>query len=97
MSFVKIVKAANRVMKSVTQFIEKELGLIVNAEKSIISRPGNIKFLGFGFYYDAHTQKYRPRVHQESVHKFQRKLKQLTKRNQGISLNNRIIKLKQVI
>src|SRR5699024_5322483 len=90
-------KAANPVMKSVTHFIEKKLGLIVNAEKSRISRPGNIKFLGFGFYYVAHTKKYRPRVHQESVHKFQRKLKQLTKRNQGISLNNRIKKSKQVI
>src|SRR5699024_12199105 len=64
--FVKSEKAANRVMKSVTHFIEKKLGLIVNAEKSRISRPGNIKFLGFGFYYDAHTKKYRPRVHQES-------------------------------
>src|SRR5690625_960104 len=95
--FVKSKKAANRVMKSVTHFIEKKLGLIVNAEKSRISRPGNIKFIGFGFDYDAHKKKDRPRVHQESVHKFQRKLKQLTKRNQGISLNNRIIKLKQVI
>lgn len=95
--FVKSGKAANRVMKSITNFIEKKLGLIVNAEKSRISRPGNTKFLGFGFYYDTHTKKYQPRAHQDSVRKFQRKLKQLTKRNQGISLNNRIMKLRQVI
>src|SRR5699024_12845741 len=95
--FVKSEKAAKRVMKSVTHFIEKKLGLIVNAEKSRISRPGNIKFLGCGFYYDAHTKKYRPRVHQESVHKSTKKYRQLTKRNEGMSLNNRIIKLKQVI
>ncbi|WP_246234557.1 group II intron reverse transcriptase/maturase [Bacillus aquiflavi] len=95
--FVKSEKAANRVMKSITNFIEKKLGLIVNAEKSRISRPGNTKFLGFGFYYDTHTKKYQPRAHQDSVRKFQRKLKQLTKRNQGISLNNRIMKLRQVI
>ncbi|WP_262421910.1 RNA-dependent RNA polymerase family protein [Bacillus aquiflavi] len=54
--FVKSEKAANRVMKSITNFIEKKLGLIVNAEKSRISRPGNTKFLGFGFYYDTHTK-----------------------------------------
>lgn len=84
-------------MKSITNFIEKKLGLIVNAEKSRRSRPGNTKFLGFGFYYDTHTKKYQPRAHQDSVRKFQRKLKQLTKRNQGISLNNRIMKLRQVI
>src|SRR5699024_6013968 len=95
--FVKSEKAANRVMKSVTNFIEKKLGLIVNADKSRISRPRDTKFLGFGFYYDVHTKKYQPRAHQDSVQKCQRKLKQLTTRNQGISLTNRIVKLKQVI
>jgi len=95
--FVKSKKAANRVMTSVMNFIEKKLGLMVNAEKSRISRPRNIKFLGFGFYYDTHKRKYQPRPHQESLQKFQRKIKQLTKRNQSISLDTRIAKLKQVI
>lgn len=36
---------------------------------------------------------YRPKPHLKSLQKFQRKLKQLTKRSQNISLNNR---LKQV-
>ncbi|WP_438822750.1 hypothetical protein [Oceanobacillus alkalisoli] len=40
-------------LASITTFIEKKLGLIVNAEKSRISRPSNTKFLGFGFYYDS--------------------------------------------
>src|SRR5699024_2810411 len=83
--------------QSVTNYIEKKLGVIVNAEKSRISRPTDTKFLGFGFYYDTHTKKFQPRAHQDSVQKFQRGLKQLTKRNQGISLNKRITKLKQVI
>lgn len=95
--FVKSEKAANRVMKSVTNFIEKKLGLIVNAEKSRISRPINTKFLGFGFYFDTYAGKYQPRAHQDSILKFQRRLKQLTKRNHGISLTNRIVKLKQTI
>lgn len=84
-------------MKSVTNFIEKKLGLIVNAEKSRISRPINTKFLGFGFYFDTYAGKYQPRAHQDSILKFQRRLKQLTKRNHGISLTNRIVKLKQTI
>src|SRR5699024_4548460 len=95
--FVKSEKAANRVMKSVTNFIEKKLGLIVNAEKSRISRPINTKFLGFGFYFDTYAGKYQPRAHQDSILKFQRRLKQLTKRNHRISLTNRIVKLKQTI
>lgn len=95
--FVKSEKAAHRVLQSVTAFIEKKLGLIVNAEKSKISRPNGTKFLGFGFYFDKHTKKYQPKPHEESVQKFQRNLRQLTKRNKSISLDERIVKLKQVI
>lgn len=95
--FVKSEKSAQRVLQSVTTFIEKKLGLIVNAEKSQISRPNGTKFLGFGFYFDRQTKKYQPRPHEDSFQKFQRRLRQLTKRNRSISLDERIVKLKQVI
>lgn len=95
--FVKSEKAAQRVLHSITTFIEKKLGLIVNAEKSKINRPNGTKFLGFGFYFDCRTKKYQPIPHKDSVQKFQRKLRQLTKRNRSISLDERIMKLKQVI
>jgi RNA-directed DNA polymerase len=95
--FVKSEKAANRVMKTIVRFIEGKLGLIVNAEKSKISRPKELKFLGFGFYYDFKTEKYQVKPHPKSVQKFQRKLRQLTKRNGSVSLDFRILKLKQVI
>ena len=42
-------QAAERVMKSVTRFIEEKLGLKVNAEKSKVGKPKGIKYLGFGF------------------------------------------------
>ncbi|WP_421664325.1 group II intron reverse transcriptase/maturase [Lysinibacillus telephonicus] len=95
--FVKSEKAANRVMESVVKFIEKKLGLIVNAEKSKIARPKDLKFLGFGYYYDSKDKKYQVRPHPISVQKFKRKLRQLTKRNWSIPLDYRILKLKQVI
>ena len=95
--FVRSEKAANRVLTSITKFIEKKLGLKVNAEKSRISRPSQTKFLGFGFYYDFNKEEYQPRPHEKSIQKFQRKLRQLTKRNWSISLDVRIVKLKQVI
>src|SRR5690625_2958306 len=95
--FVRSEKAANRVLTSITKFIENKLGLIVNAEKSRISRPGNAKFLGFGFYYDSSKRKFQPRPHRNSIQKFQRKLRQLTKRSWSISLDVRIMKLEQVI
>ncbi|MBS4211320.1 group II intron reverse transcriptase/maturase [Neobacillus rhizophilus] len=95
--FVKSEQAANRVMKSIVRFIEGKLGLIVNAEKSKISRPKELKFLGFGYYYDFKTERYQVKPHPKSLQKFQRKLRQLTKRNGSVSLDFRILKLKQVI
>jgi len=43
--FVKSGKAANRVMESLTKYIEKKLGLKVNAKKSKVARPKDIKIL----------------------------------------------------
>lgn len=89
-------KAANRVMESITRFIEKKLGLKVNAEKSKIAKPNQIKYLGFGFYYTK-TGIIKPKPHLKSIQKFKRKLKQLTKRSWSITLDERITKLNQVI
>jgi len=93
---VKSEKAANRVMESITKFIERKLGLKVNAEKSKVARPNEIKYLGFGFYY-TETGIIKPKPHLKSIQKFERKLKQLTIRSQSISMDKRIIKLNQVI
>jgi RNA-directed DNA polymerase len=95
--FVKSEKAANRVMESIMRFIENKLGLIVNVEKSKISRPKDLKFLGFGYYYDFKNDNYQAKPHFTSIQKFQRKLRKLTKRNWSVPLDYRILKLKQVI
>ena len=95
--FTKSAKSAERVMKSVSRFITEKLGLKVNIEKSQIRRPSKLKFLGFGYYYDVQNKKWQVRPHTDSVKKFQRKLKKLTKRNWSISLDVRIRKLNQVI
>ena len=45
--YVKSERSANRVMESITRFIEEKLKLKVNKEKSIVDRPWKLKFLGF--------------------------------------------------
>jgi predicted metal-dependent hydrolase len=95
--YVKSEKAANRIMKSITKFIEKKLGLIVNASKSKVGRPKDIKFLGFGYYFDIKSKRYQVKPHETSILKFKRKLKRLTKRSWSISLDKRLLKLKQLI
>ena len=50
--FVKTKFSAERVMRNITTFIEKKLKLKVNAEKTHITRPNNLKYLGFSFWKD---------------------------------------------
>ena len=86
---VKSEKAANRVLESITKFIEKKLGLKVNAEKSKVTKPTQTKYLGFSFWKDA-KGKWKPKPHLKSYQKIKRKLKQLTCRRKSISLDKRI-------
>lgn len=93
--YVKSEKAANRVMESITKFIEKKLGLIVNTSKSKVARPKDIKYLGFGFY--GYSGKFKPKPHIKSVQKLKTKLKIILKRKYSSSLTTRLKKLKQLI
>ena len=88
--------SAKRVMHSITEWIEKRLGLKVNATKTRITRPNGLKYLGFGFYKDFKTDEWKCRPHKDSIAKFKRKLKQLTERRWSINLRVRIAKINQV-
>ena len=91
---VKSEKAANRIMTSIIDYIERKLGLKVNMTKTKVCKPNELKYLGFGFY--KHS-KYEVIPHEESKKKFKRKLKGLTKRNESISLDKRFEKLNWLI
>ena len=88
--------SAKRVMESITSWIERKLGLKVNAIKTKVVRPNKLKYLGFGFYYDSKTNTYKSRPHEDSIEKFKRKLKQLTSRSYSIDFKTRIKKLNEV-
>ena len=92
---VRSEKAANHVMQTVTNYIEKKLALKVNVEKSKVARPNDIKYLGFGFYNKKGT--WRPKPHLKSVQKFGKKLKDITSRSNAMSISDKITKLNQVI
>ena len=97
--FVKSEFAAKRVMRSVTRYLEEILGLKVNATKSKVTRPNSpdMKFLGFGFYWDRRTGEYKAKPHAMSIQTFKYKLHQLSKKNWGVDMAYRIHKLNQVI
>ena len=93
---VKSEKAANRVLNSVTKYIEKRLGLKVNAEKSKVTRPTQTKYLGFSFW-TTKGGKWKPKPHIKSYQKLKRKLKQLTNRSWSISLDKRIKQINYLV
>jgi group II intron reverse transcriptase/maturase len=91
--------SAKRVMRNVCEFIEKKLGLIVNASKSQIVKPNSpdLKFLGFGFYYSTKEKKYRAKPHEKSVSKFKRALHNLSRKSWGVSMEYRIQRINWVV
>lgn len=89
--------SAKRVMYSITDWIERKLGLKVNAEKTHITRPQKLKYLGFGFWKDTKSREWKCRPHKDSVQKFKRTLKKLTNRSQSMAFEVRVKQLNWVI
>jgi group II intron reverse transcriptase/maturase len=84
-------KAAQRVMQSITRFLEEELQLPVNREKSRVARIGRVDFLGF----QIHEAKIG--VSPKAQKKFKRQVRQLTKRNNPLSMNQIITALNEFV
>ncbi len=82
--------SATRVMHSITEWIERKLGLKVNATKTHICRPSKLKYLGFGFWKSSQEGKWKARPHEDSIAKFTHKLKRLCKRSWSISMDERL-------
>ena len=93
--FVKTEFSAERVMKNIVTFIETKLKLKVNAAKTHITRPNNLKYLGFSFWKSADGWKAKP--HDESFMKLFRKLKKLMRRSWSVDNDYRIEKINQVL
>lgn len=93
--FVKTKYSAERVMKNIVTFIERKLKLKVNAEKTHITRPSNLKFLGFSFWKSKDGWLTKP--HKESFKKLFIKLKRLVKRSWSTDLTYRIKKINEVL
>ena len=77
---VRSESSAKRVMRTVSDWIQRELGLKVNMTKTRITRPPKLKDLGFGFYKDSRTKEWKCRPRQDSVKRFKGRLKELTGR-----------------
>ena len=95
--FVRTENSAKRVIHTITSFIENKLKLKVNATKTHITRPNNLKYLGFSFYKDTKEKIWKSKPHKESFKRLFLKLKELVKRSWSIDLTYRIKKINEVL
>ena len=94
--FSRSSRAAERIMGSVTRFIETRLYLRVNKEKTSFGKVFGMKFLGYSFY-NAKGEACRLLVHPKSMDKMKSRVKTLTGRSNGMSHEIRKTSLKQFI
>jgi RNA-directed DNA polymerase len=76
-------RAGERVKRSITDFITGRLKLKVNEQKSAVARSAERKFLGFSF---TNAREPKRRIAPKAVVRFKQKVRELTGRTRGISL-----------
>ena len=84
--YVKSERAGNRVMASITRFIERRLRLKVNASKSAVAPPEDRHFLGFRLYRDPEDGTVEVLLSKRSEKRVKAKIREMTPRNWGQSL-----------
>jgi RNA-directed DNA polymerase len=80
--YVRSQRAGERVMASVTRFLTEKLKLKVNETKSAVAQPEERKFLGFTIANDGAERRIAPKA----LKKFEVKIRDLTSRTRGRSL-----------
>jgi RNA-directed DNA polymerase len=85
-------EAGERVMSSVTRFLEEKLKLRVNRSKSAVARTEDRKFLGYRLMENGELG-----LSPKSLERAKERIKTITKRNRGISIRQMIVKLNSFI
>ena len=92
--YVKSERAGNRVMAGLTHWLSRKLKLKVNADKSAVAHPETRKLLGYSF---RRGRQVWCVVSPESVKRFKTRIKELTRRTTGRSLEQLIQPLKRYL
>jgi RNA-directed DNA polymerase len=90
--YVRSLAAGQRVMDSVTQFLEGKLKLRVNREKSAVAPVGERKFLGHRLLLNGKLG-----ISPKSIHRAKERIRQITRRARGVSLAQVIVELNRFL
>jgi len=88
---VKSKRAGERVLHSISRYLQHRLKLIVNTIKSRVVKTNDSKFLGFTF------RAGNIHWHPNTLNKFKQQVRRLTNRNWGVSMRYQLFKLSQYL
>jgi len=88
---VKSQRAGERVLRSVTQYLQNRLKLVINSQKSQVVKTTESQFLGFTF------KNGQIKWHPKTLKKFKQRVRELTNRNWGVSMRYQLFKTSQFI
>jgi RNA-directed DNA polymerase len=91
--FAKSPRAAARIMTSVSRYLTNTLRLVVNHQKSRVVTSDEFDYLGFIFVQSRSTINVSPK----SIHKFKHRVRQITGRSRGISMERRLSELRSYV
>jgi RNA-directed DNA polymerase len=92
--YVRSRRAGERVMASISTFITTKLKLKVNQQKSAVARPWERKFLGFSFTWNREPKR---RIAPKAVLRFKERVRELTSRTRGVSIERMAEELAQYL
>ncbi|CCK75890.1 RNA-directed DNA polymerase (Reverse transcriptase), msDNA [Oleispira antarctica RB-8] len=88
---VKSKRAGERILNSISNYLERRLKLIVNSDKSRVVKTSESKFLDFTF------RSGRIQIHPKTLHRFKEQVRRLTNRNWGVSMRYQLFKTSQYL
>jgi len=91
--FTKSKRSAARVFESVRHYLTRKLHLVVNLEKSRIVATEELEYLGFRFVGSRATIN----VSAKSIDRFKLRIREITGRSRGISMDQRLGELKRYV
>jgi RNA-directed DNA polymerase len=95
--YVRSERAGQRVMASITSFIERRLRLKVNAKKSAVARPEERHFLGFSLRREPMDGNVEVKLSKRSKERIDGKIRELTPRNWGNTLKACIARVNEYL
>jgi len=91
--FTKSRRSAERVFASISRYLTQKLRLVVNQEKSRVIASDGVEFLGFVF----RGKRATINVSAKSLTRFKRRVREITGRSRGISMERRLSELRSYV